>query len=501
MSDPALKPDDLDLHCPECDYNLTGATGDRCPWCGWEIDIDALAAAASERTMGRRVGAILACLVLGVGSSVAVLALARQSGRLDLADRVAVMGVLAAALGHVALAVLLTVRRQHWPLRDREPGSIIGFVAWLSIVAGVIGATSLLGGPGRARFVRGVPVSDAFDFLLAATLYTLPGVTLLIMKLVTFRHAGGSAPTPAGRGPGVPATSARNDGAPFFIDFAGRFPRGQVHVRWSQRPRPTTPALDRLITSAWETERRAAQQSGRLLYDGPLARLVRAEARAEDVLLELGPTSYREFIGTHLHNTGEALAAGVDCLAHAIGVSAVVMTADGYLALGRRSERVVYHGGFLHPFGGMVEQLGEGGGVSMDVFGSIIREAQEELGVKPHEVSDVVLIGLVRDRALHQPELIFDLSIRFTRDEVRAVFDANAPDAEHTAVEFVHGDPETVLAFLDPARQLTPVAEAAVLLHGRHHWGADWYEQTCYVRYGELPSLASPSEEAEKVSG
>jgi hypothetical protein len=137
----------------------------------------------------------------------------------------------------------------------------------------------------------------------------------------------------------------------------------------------------------------------------------------------------------------------------------------------------------------------------MDVFGSIIREAQEELGVKPHEVSDVVLIGLVRDRALHQPELIFDLSIRFTRDEVRAVFDANAPDAEHTAVEFVHGDPETVLAFLDPARQLTPVAEAAVLLHGRHHWGADWYEQTCYVRYGELPSLASPSEEAEKVSG
>ena len=49
-------------------------------------------------------------------------------------------------------------------------------------------------------------------------------------------------------------------------------------------------------------------------------------------------------------------------------------------------------------------------------------------------------------------------------------------------------DPESLLAWLDSARPVAPVAEAALLLHGRHTWGDPWYEHACYSRYGAIPS-------------
>ena len=101
----------------------------------------------------------------------------------------------------------------------------------------------------------------------------------------------------------------------------------------------------------------------------------------------------------------------------------------------------------------------------------------------------MIAAGLVRDRALHQPELLFEATSILTRDDLRKRFDPQLSHAEHTAIEFVHDDPDAIIPFLERAAPVTPVAQAAMLLHGRYNWGADWYEQACYVLYGEMPPV------------
>ncbi|MCH7840915.1 MAG: hypothetical protein IID38_11870, partial [Planctomycetes bacterium] len=138
---------------------------------------------------------------------------------------------------------------------------------------------------------------------------------------------------------------------------------------------------------------------------------------------------------------------------------------------------------------------------SFDLFGGIARELSEELGVQPGDITHSVIIGLVRDRRLQQPELLFDVTLKLTRSQLEGLFDPSLSDQEHTGIEFVHDDPDAILPFVESSSPVTPVAEASLLLHGRHTWGAKWYEQTCFLRYGELPTIVARSDHGPSEQG
>jgi 8-oxo-dGTP pyrophosphatase MutT (NUDIX family) len=463
---------------------LTGAPGDRCPWCGWEIDVDVLVAMTAESGHARRLGVAATALVVGVGSLVALASLLLQPRAMSIWDALAVLAVLAAAGGHLALGVQALLSVGYWPMRPRSLAEILRFAGYLSIILAVLGARSVFEAIPTPRIVRGVQVNGVLEYVILALLLAMPGCALLVLRMVSFRTAGGSRAGGSRRGLIAPDGSSA---APFSIEFVQHFTREPLSQNWSDALRPTTPAIEECIARTWETELALARESERMLYNGDLVRLVQARVTPAQLHLELGPTCYRDFLGTNLHHAATVSRTGEQHLANPLGISSTVITRDGFLVFGRRSARVAFHAGHLHTFGGLLEASDRDADGRFDVFGAAIRELTEELGVRKDEIDEIIVAGLVRDRNILQPELLFEATLNLSRAELTARFDPTLPDQEHTRLEFVHDEPEAIVPFVRRSAPVAPVAAAAMLLHGRHAWGTDWYEQSCYVLFGELP--------------
>ncbi len=471
--------------CPECDYNLTGLTSDRCPWCGWKLDADVLIADARRPSHAYRFSVAFVAMIVGLGALLALVTLVLRGKRLSLEDGFAVLAVLVAVAGHLSLSVLALLSRRRWPMRPGTAADLLRFLGWLSIAAGVAAATRFLFVAPTPRFVRDVQVNGVLEFVVAGALFTLPGAMLLILRLVSFKSSAEALTPP--RKAGEPSTSSLPTQASYAVEFVGRYASDQVRSTWTDARRLTTPALDALISRTWEAQRALAQEDGQMLFNGELVRLVRHETAARTLTLHTGPTNFRDFAGTHLYNASHVAAHHPECFADALGISAVPVTRDGMIALGRRGPNVAFHAGFLHPLGGIVDPSDRRADGSADVFGAMLRELFEELAIESQEVANVAVIALVRDRQLLQPELLFDVSLELTRDELAARSNPSADGQEHTGIEFVRDEPDAILPFLRRAAPVTPVVEAALLIHGRLSWGTDWYEQSCYVLFGELP--------------
>lgn len=473
---------ETELLCPDCDYNLTGATG-RCPWCGWNIDVETLKTAAQRHNAGRI--AVVVVALIAAAATIAATAFLFHFGRgLRWRDAAALIAVTLGAGGHLTLASTALLRRRVWPMRRGEVSAILLILSFISIVAGVTGATQALAlAPTPLYSPTGVQVNGIFEFALTAFFFSLPGLSLLALRLVTFRPRRKNGIAQEKRDLQV-ATEER---APFLVQWAGQANYEQLEVNYAENPRPTTPDIERLIAQTWETAERQAREENRMLFNGALIRLAHFAGQANRLRLDVGPTCYRDFVGTHFHNAGLIRATFPDSFAQALGISVLPVTRDGQLVLGRRSTRVAWHGGWLHPFGGMVEPSDRTTVGRIDVFASARRELGEELSVATDHVSAMALIALVRDADLWQPELIFDAALAQSGKELLRTFDHSRDDAEHDALHFVSDDPESIAAFLREQLRLTPVGQAALLTHGRHHFGVEWYDQTCLILYGTLP--------------
>ncbi len=493
---------DSELPCPECDYNLTGAAGDRCPWCGWAIDVDTLLRSGRSNPWTHRWGTFAAAVTLGGGSLLAIALMISKGRRLNLFDGLAVLGVVIAALGHLMIAGLAAVQSRPGPIRSRIGADISFWLGVVSIVTATGGAASfLVSASGVPRQVRGVTVSTVFEFALAAAFFSLPAWALLVLRIVAFRAR--PATRASAHTESTLLEAAPHSRSPFRIDFFGPLLPEQISQSWTDTPRSTSPTLERAIAQVWEAESAVAQAENRILVDGALIRLVDHQRGQEGVRLVLGPTSYREFFGTHVHNAPLVAQFGSGGYSEAIGVSAVIVTRDGRLALGRRSRRVANYAEHLHTFGGMLERLAGAGRFPPHVADALAREISEELGIARLDRSRSVLLGLVRDRLLVQPELIFEVAIDLNQQELLESFGKARDGLEHVAIEFLPDDPGRVLPALNSVTKVTPIAEAAVLLHGRRAWGSTWYEQACALLYGSLPAMRpqTAAPQAETSSG
>lgn len=476
---------DLNIFCPQCDYNLSGTVGDRCSSCGWEIDVDVLAAYTAEKPIIRRVASIITSIVLGVGSIAITASLTLHAPSLSLMDWIAILGVMLASAGHLILAGLSIACGPRWPMRMSEAANMLSLAAWLSMIACVIGATAMLDVAPTARMVRGVKVNGVLEFVIAATLFIFPAVTLHMMRISSFRYPSSKRKTRKKKSGSLLSSHAGR--VSFSVDVMRRYTTDQITQDWNDKPRPSTPTLNAAIERIWETESVLAKENDLLLYNSELIRLHKFRCDSSNLHFDFGRTCYRDFLGTNMHNTKMVMQAGQEYFANPLGISALILTPEGRIILGKRSHRVAYHAGYIHTFGGMLEVSDRKEDGTVDVFGGMIRELREELGIDEKDITDISITGLVRDHALQQPELLFGVSISQRASEISKQFDPSRGEREHTKLIYLHDEPESIVPFINNTRMVAPVARAALLLHGRHQWGKDWYEQSCYLLYGELP--------------
>jgi len=211
------------------------------------------------------------------------------------------------------------------------------------------------------------------------------------------------------------------------------------------------------------------QKPGVHLFDGRMCRLESFSVERGQLRMLFSETSYKSFAGTNMHNPQFGSQYGEGAMANPLGISVALISADGFLVMGRRNERVAYYPGRIHPFAGALEP--EDG---LDVFGAVRRELAEELRLSGEELGQMKCLGMAEDRSLAQPELICYVQARRRLDELRQGVD----EVEHDAVVPVETRGDAFERELASAKLYTPIALATILLCGRERFGNEWFDAT-----------------------
>lgn len=226
------------------------------------------------------------------------------------------------------------------------------------------------------------------------------------------------------------------------IRASGLWSRDQISVRLVDSTFHPDAATTARVEAAWTT---ACTRPGVHLFDGPLCRLERLDATPEHLHLDVSRCSYKWFMGT---NGSDATR---EPRADAVGTSAALVTADGWLVFGKRSTAVALYPGYAHPFGGTLEPPLDATAV-IDPIAEMARELAEEVGITADDLLDLRCIGLGVDPRLQQPELLYLARVRLDRAEVERRLDPE----EHSACWTVRAKIDAIDAALRE-NDLTPV--------------------------------------------
>lgn len=221
------------------------------------------------------------------------------------------------------------------------------------------------------------------------------------------------------------------------------------------------------IDRAWDA---ANTQRGVELFDGPLCRLEDLAVDGDGLHLRLSPTGYRLFIGTNGRHPQWAEEYGRQVMADPVGTSAILLSSDGVLVFGRRSQRVALYPGFIHPFGGTLEPPAEA--TVLDPFAEMRRELMEEVGIDADDIADLRIIAVVEDRHLRQPELLYAARTRLTTATITQRLDRH----EHSGCWMLPDEQQHLEAVLHSDDTITPVLAGALLAWGWRRFGDEWLD-------------------------
>lgn len=243
----------------------------------------------------------------------------------------------------------------------------------------------------------------------------------------------------------------------------GAWKPGEIALSWTTNSRPIIPQVEELIELAWQ---KAMARPGIHLFDGPMCRLESIDAKPQAMHLSLSKSSYKSYVGTNMANPQLAEQYGDAALANPVGLSALVISSDNYLLLGRRNAQVAYYPSRVHPFAGCMEPSEQ-----LDIFDDVRRELIEELSISQRQIQEMLCTGMVRDLSLRQPEFIFAVRVDQTLNQIESHLDPE----EHRGIFSAYATRESIEVALQSDESFTPVGIASLLLWGRIRFGDDWF--------------------------
>lgn len=246
---------------------------------------------------------------------------------------------------------------------------------------------------------------------------------------------------------------------PFRVILTGWWSRDRVRIEWEPRPLPWPPELHREAARRW----RQALQRHPHLFDGLLATLEAATSLPGDFLqLRLGQARYSQLWYSNERAADWIAKKKAAYLVRVLGVSAIVETEDGQIALLHRSDQVGEYPGFLDVPGGHID-LDATRRTLPDPFQAIETEVRLELGLAAVDLTPAVLLAVAENRLNGKPELIFYLRTGLPAQELATRQPRGREAHEALYVMFVQSGAQALQEFLQACRdRLTPSAQAAL---------------------------------------
>lgn len=255
------------------------------------------------------------------------------------------------------------------------------------------------------------------------------------------------------------------------IAIITRWDLSSEDIDFKHHPEPLNRTADEqtYIKKIWSEALSKAEKDGRELYDGVLVGLGSLQLQS-GVVGKLYPLNYSEYVVTRDQAFLEAFPHGL--IANPLGTSIVSVTADNQIVIGLRGKtdnnRSTWYvpGGFVEP----QEDIQLNGRV--DIFGTAVRELNEELGVQ--EVVKIVSTGVSYDRRTPHPEIHFASNLGATSQEIMRKF---SDKGEFSRIKMIPNQPDILyesLVEIDGQR-MCGAGACALLLHGRLQFGDGWF--------------------------
>jgi 8-oxo-dGTP pyrophosphatase MutT (NUDIX family) len=227
------------------------------------------------------------------------------------------------------------------------------------------------------------------------------------------------------------------------------------------------------IDKAWESHVLNCREYGLTIFDGSLFRLNRYALKEGKMLLELGDTTFREYVGT---STSDFYSIYPDVwVADPLAVCIALVTDDHKILVEKRTTLTRYRAPF-HVIGGFMEREKDFCHGRPDPFLAITREVKEELGLRLSP-EDPVALGLVRNLWVRHPEIVFFCRIKGPFENVKEIVAQSATDDEIDQLQVAEGTSDGLASFLKIHHVFfTGSGMACLLLYGRRMFGEDWYK-------------------------
>ncbi|XP_058545395.1 uridine diphosphate glucose pyrophosphatase NUDT22 isoform X2 [Neofelis nebulosa] len=238
----------------------------------------------------------------------------------------------------------------------------------------------------------------------------------------------------------------------------GGLPEKQVQAELSpDYDRRPLPGGDKAIAAIWESRLQAQPW----LFDAPKFRLHSAilaptGSQGPQLLLRLGLTSYRDFLGTNWASSAAWLRqqGATDWgdkqayLADPLGVGATLATADNFLVFLRRSRQVAEAPGLVDVPGG---------------------HAEPQVNVPLHTLSQPRLLGIARNEtSAGRASAEFYVQCSLTSEQVRKHYVSGGAEAhESTGIIFVETQSVRRLQETEMWAELCPSAKGAIFLYNQ----------------------------------